>query len=425
MTISSPPVLAHVLPSNATPYERLLASQVDRLLALDADSIRRLWNPWTCDIGLLPYLAWALSVDIWEPSWDDDKKRAIVAAAFPDHKIKGTEALIRRYVGYVGASVVQILTAPQGLYLDGVTQADIQAYLEMMPEIRIYLGSNTGQADDGLYLDQDFFDDEKNAFLVADRSSVLYGRMSTLHEGNAETALQTFSETVAWTAKTAVTSEQVAIPGDAGHALMLDVDFFDDGFLDGAAKLVQYVTYTLDTDYLAATTSFSKQYVVPGLRPQTPRWDREAKTGNAGQGLMLDADFLDDEIFLVPDNALYLIFDSLRLFDPSINPPNGLADGFLDDARLDMQPFRAEILINADRTASQAELYLDIDYFDEGYLVQDDLTLPNKAMEAIVAAKALRDTILVAFDTTRPITFGDQIPLDGSVTFGTQVARTL
>ena len=57
-------LMDHILAPNATLYERTLASQVDRLLSLDTERLRRLWDPYRCHIDDLPYLAWSFSADI-------------------------------------------------------------------------------------------------------------------------------------------------------------------------------------------------------------------------------------------------------------------------------------------------------------------------------------------------------------------------
>ncbi|CNJ51511.1 phage tail fibers [Yersinia enterocolitica] len=37
--------------------------------------IRQLWNADTCPLPLLPYLAWAYSVDRWDEKWPEATKR--------------------------------------------------------------------------------------------------------------------------------------------------------------------------------------------------------------------------------------------------------------------------------------------------------------------------------------------------------------
>lgn len=80
-----------LLPSNATPLERALEQSSARLGDVPIP-IKELWNPATCPIEFLPWLAWALSADRWETHWSEDQKRAAVAQAIQLQRTKGTPA---------------------------------------------------------------------------------------------------------------------------------------------------------------------------------------------------------------------------------------------------------------------------------------------------------------------------------------------
>ena len=60
--------------------------------------LRDLWSPQRCPVAFLPYLAWAFSVDRWDPAWSAATKRAVISAAWGVHKRKGTIGAIRRVV---------------------------------------------------------------------------------------------------------------------------------------------------------------------------------------------------------------------------------------------------------------------------------------------------------------------------------------
>lgn len=64
--------------------------------------LRDLWNPDRCPLALLPYLAWALSVDRWDQSWTEKTKRSVIKASFFVHKRKGTINAVRRVVEPLG-----------------------------------------------------------------------------------------------------------------------------------------------------------------------------------------------------------------------------------------------------------------------------------------------------------------------------------
>ena len=78
-----------LLPPNATAHERALEGAISRIGEV-AVPLRDLWNPQTCPVALLPWLAWALSVDEWESDWSDQVKRDVIAGSMEIHRHKGT-----------------------------------------------------------------------------------------------------------------------------------------------------------------------------------------------------------------------------------------------------------------------------------------------------------------------------------------------
>lgn len=81
---------AHLLPPSSTKLERsLVGALVPEISGIPTD-IHRLWDPATCPIDLLPWLAWALSIDRWNPDWRDEEKRQAVALAIEVQRRKGT-----------------------------------------------------------------------------------------------------------------------------------------------------------------------------------------------------------------------------------------------------------------------------------------------------------------------------------------------
>lgn len=64
--------------------------------------IADLINPDKCPVHLLPYLAWAFSVDKWDENWSEEVKRIAIKQSFFIHKNKGTIAAVRRVVEPIG-----------------------------------------------------------------------------------------------------------------------------------------------------------------------------------------------------------------------------------------------------------------------------------------------------------------------------------
>lgn len=83
-----------VLPYNATRQERAQEAATARLATVPVP-IRPMWNPDTCPAAQLPWLAWALSVDVWNANWTDAQKRGAIKASFAVHQRKGTAGAVR------------------------------------------------------------------------------------------------------------------------------------------------------------------------------------------------------------------------------------------------------------------------------------------------------------------------------------------
>lgn len=91
-------------PENSTALELALERLTRRLDAVPVP-LRDLWRPDTCPIELLPWLAYALSVDSWNPTWPESVKRNVVAAAIEIQRKKGTAASVRQVVAAFGGQI--------------------------------------------------------------------------------------------------------------------------------------------------------------------------------------------------------------------------------------------------------------------------------------------------------------------------------
>lgn len=85
-----------LLPPNASPLEvsveSVAASRIDTLPV----PLATVWNPETCPAALLPWLAWALSVDEWDSAWTEAQKRRAIKNSPFIHQHKGTLAAVKR-----------------------------------------------------------------------------------------------------------------------------------------------------------------------------------------------------------------------------------------------------------------------------------------------------------------------------------------
>ncbi|MBC2659692.1 phage tail protein I [Pseudomonas sp. MSSRFD41] len=107
----------HLLPSNATALERQAALALAQIQRVPIP-LRQLWNPDTCPVELLPYLAWAFSVDRWDSKWPEAAKRSAIRSSHYIHSRKGTIGALRRVVEPLGY-LIEVLewwqTVPEGV----------------------------------------------------------------------------------------------------------------------------------------------------------------------------------------------------------------------------------------------------------------------------------------------------------------------
>lgn len=92
-----------LLPPSSTAWMRSTEAATARLSGITV-AIRTLWTPTACPIDLLPYLAWALSVDRWDKDWPAERKIAVIQRSYWLHRRKGTRAAVRRVIEDMGFS---------------------------------------------------------------------------------------------------------------------------------------------------------------------------------------------------------------------------------------------------------------------------------------------------------------------------------
>lgn len=90
-----------LLPPQTTAGERLLESQFARMAA-PYMKLDRLWDPRSCPTKLLPWLGWALHVDVWDPTWPVARKRQAILQSLALHRKKGTRSAVSQSLILLG-----------------------------------------------------------------------------------------------------------------------------------------------------------------------------------------------------------------------------------------------------------------------------------------------------------------------------------
>lgn len=93
-----------LLPYNATSTERALDAAAAKALSLPTP-ISDLWNPETCPVDALPWLAWALHVESWDAATTEAQQREAIKMSVLLHRKKGTPWAIKRALAAVGLDV--------------------------------------------------------------------------------------------------------------------------------------------------------------------------------------------------------------------------------------------------------------------------------------------------------------------------------
>lgn len=84
-----------LLPANATAQERAISDAIERAGSVPV-VVREVWDADTCPANMLAWLAWAFSVDEWDPAWTDAQKRGAIKASISVHQHKGTIGAVRQ-----------------------------------------------------------------------------------------------------------------------------------------------------------------------------------------------------------------------------------------------------------------------------------------------------------------------------------------
>lgn len=92
---------SRLLPTGSSPLEIAAAEACAEIERVPVP-LKTLANPDTCPLHLLPYLAWAWSVDRWDAAWSERTKRDVIKSSMFVHKHKGTIGALRRVVEPLG-----------------------------------------------------------------------------------------------------------------------------------------------------------------------------------------------------------------------------------------------------------------------------------------------------------------------------------
>lgn len=426
-----------LLPSSATPLERAFSLAAAEQPRPPVELLTRLYDPLTCPETILPYLAWAFSVDLWKEDWPVEKKRAVVAAAPVLHRLKGTKAGLDRHLGIVDVKLKRLIQPPDRFVPDpSMTKAEREAYLSRFRQIRVYPFRSRGMASHQAYVGSGlrlrglfpgvgggFFPAVSDAIVRIGRRAFVYDPLTDIEEP----ILRLERETVEMTGE-AVAFEQFSLPGKAGYGFfagraavrMFSVDA-------GAASRLFSMTIRKNYDWRADVLHLTA--VTPSATPIDVRPRKAAVKGQRGYGQLFPrlggraAFFVGRagdgiyRIFLPPTTAGIRIYDQVFLNDPDRRPDRRHARTFLGAVRLGMPAHNQRAVVEArGRRPKRA-----FGAWVNGFIVEATRTRFNDAIEAALVSKAAYEKTLLTAKTMRPVSVADGISVGRGIAVGTWI----
>lgn len=399
-----------------------------RLILIDAEAVRSMWDPWTISPENLPTLAWAMQAQLWEDSWPDHTKREWIADQWLYQSLRGTrrgvemalKVMGRDFTG--GYDLLDVMTAPQGFYAaPDLTKEEWDHWIKQMPELRIQLVHRQGLADGEWYVVDAFVGDNHAG---RNDGRVLYGRRVILRRpGQPDQDLGLVEWITVTEGRDTIDYEQVSIPGQAGAAFMVDEDFVTDARYVGAEEVApQLYSFRLDGSYDHTTSLLHLTTLLPGLTPIDIQFERESDVGWADHFWHVN-DFVDEYFADSGREDGTLLADRIFLYDPTVATPMTRGISFAGIDRVDYPPFNAELLIDL-RTSEHGPAWIvDESAVEDSFAIPDDWADFDRAMRALKgpgASTSLRDKIMADFAICHPLRMREPLFADPQTRFGDQ-----
>ncbi|SHH06402.1 phage tail protein I [Bradyrhizobium erythrophlei] len=375
----------HVLAPNATEYERTLASQVDRLLNMDIP-IRVLWDPWKCPENLLPYLAWALSVDIWDSSWPLTKRRSVVANAIKHHQVKGTLQAIETYIDLVDSQLLKATTPPAKIFSGASLSVEQrEAWLAKLPQVRVYQQYLLGAA-------------KKRIFSGGGRYNSFFEQKFP----QPNDAITRLSKRATWTVNGVETDTKIENDDSYFRIFIKTVlpysDFCNRPFNLKKKFPIPSTAYKRIVTIAPLVISPWRVAVGPQLEPVSTTPELVTTTGKEGHAVYSGRTIY--KRYFVPSQAPYQIYERYAVNDGSILTPQRPSIQFMGYGRYGIAPHSAELKVRMNTQWSRYKARLGEPFAPRTkFFTPHDPTLMAKNRQAIIAAKRLSDKIVLDTNT--------------------------
>ena len=377
-----------LLPVDSTPWEKAQSLTSAKRRPLDSEIIRKLWNPDTCPVEFLPYLAWGLGLEIWKEDWTEQKKRDVVRRIWKLKRLKTTPQGIKDYVNLVDAEVVKFVRPRDKMWwVPAMTPAERKAMMAEMPEIRIYPNPLPSSASPA----QNFYGFSYwsvGAWYPDTGAKNWYDR-AIYKEGEEEVSV-------------AVVGIESAI--DASYRVMLRANQPAKAFYNWIA-LNSFRIPSDSAEHVVAITpteTAENFAIAPGLIPKNVAPEAVSETVEGPVYKAFHWPSFYNASFRIPSDARKHLYSSLRFIDPAKVGRFGRPMSFWGWSRSSIPAFTAELTIEA---PLKKPIWAFGSTWGVGFWNKQDLSLVWDSLEAITIAQAARDDVWASLKLYEEVKF--------------------
>ena len=409
-----------LLPPNHTLFEEaadLTGARIDELPV----AIPKLVRPYDIPSTHLAWLAWGLSVDLWEKEWGQEKHRVLTARSLPMHARKGTQASIAEHIRIMGADPRRFIVPPAKTFMMEVfTEEERQAFLDRFPQLRVYPFVARGTYRFAHFTSAAF--GRTKAFLDASCIKDVgawsrYIRAAKLWDQGEETTLSIRAVTHESVGTFhAAEYDEVVLGPKPTAAMHLDApprarEFLVDDF--GVAQRLIRIPRDASYSYRLGRETYTTTWPNAELIDVRPQMVAEPHPGQPGVLYATQRQFILGK-HLPPTISWRYIYERWHIHDPDRIPDVRVRSTHLGYTRLGMPPFHAEIRtrISGKQAPRTAGLFVN------GHLMTGNRKPIRDVREAVRVSQSLRDKILLDTKTFRFPRAGDRLKL-GTVRIGT------
>jgi hypothetical protein len=408
-----------LLPPNRTPFEEafdLTGARVDEL----AVEVPKLVRPFQIPPAHLPWLAWGLSVDLWEPEWAEEQRRTLAARSLPMHARKGTQFSISEHIRIMGGDPRRYIVPPANTFMmEAFTGEERASFLARFPQLRIFpFVARERAVGNSRFLSGP--DGPPSAFCGWARVNSRWVRTAKLWDRGEETTLTIRAVTPEGVgAFHAARFDEVILGPKPTKAIHLDAPPKARAFLVddvGVAQRMIRIPRDASYTYRLGRETYTTAWPRPDLVDVRPQDVAELHPGQPTALYATPRQFIQGK-FLPPTISWQYIYERWHIHDPDRIPDVRVRSTHLGYTRLGMPAYNAEVRtrIKGKQAPRTAGLFVN------GYLMMGDRKPIAKVREAVRVSKSLRDKILLDTKTWRFPRAGDRLRV-GTVTLGRYIA---